>query len=389
MDAEGFATLLRSFSATPSRRGALRLVASSALGLLGWSTAPEATAHDLVKKCKKFDNKTKRKKCLKKAKQHNATHTTPAPSSPPGPDLCAGVVCGPVRNGTSACRNGVCVITSCDPGFRDCNGLVLDGCEAEIDSDLNHCGGCGVVCPGQGTDATVRCVARRCELVHIFAVEGTQSFTVPAQGTVTVEALGAQGGRGGNGSGSFTFLGRGGAGGRGGKVTASFAVTAGENLQITVGGVGGDGGNGSRPDAGLGGPGGFNGGGTGENGDPGSSSTSGGAGGGGGGGGASDVRRGGTTPSDRVVIAGGGGGGGGGGGPSFSQTNGGQGGAGGGGRGTVNGDSGAYGNRGDGSFSGQGGAGGAGGAGVGPAGAVFVAGGGGGSGQVTVSFIAD
>ena len=132
-----------------------------------------------------------------------------------------------------------------------------------------------------------------------FAYTGSaQTFTVPDGVTqATVFAAGGQGGVG-----TSTSYGSGGSGGQGGTVIATIPVTAGDSLQVNVGGVGGGGG------ASTGGTGGFNGGGDG-------SYTSG-AGGmsGAGGGGASDLRDGGTTitPIDyRIVVAGGGGGSGG------------------------------------------------------------------------------
>jgi len=123
-----------------------------------------------------------------------------------------------------------------------------------------------------------------------------QTFVVPAGVTsITVEALGAQGGSAGAV-----------AGGLGGSATATLAVTPGEQLQVNVGGQGGSpaggcngGGGGGAPVAGSGGR---------------------------GGGGASDVRRGAFALADRLVVAGGGGGGGG----ALAGVGGGGGGAGGG-----------------------------------------------------------
>ena len=58
--------------------------------------------------------------------------------------------CGHVcsnNNGTPTCLAGVCAIT-CAAGFYDCNGLVSDGCEANLANDPQHCGGCSTVCNG-------------------------------------------------------------------------------------------------------------------------------------------------------------------------------------------------------------------------------------------------
>jgi hypothetical protein len=114
----------------------------------------------------------------------------------------------------------------------------------------------------------------------------SQTYTVPAGITyLTFEGAGSVGRLGVKASGGDSH------GGPGGYGKAGMIVTAGQVLQVNVGGVGG-----------ATGDGGFNGGGNG----------GGGTWPGGGGGGATDVRAG-TTLADRVFVAGGGGGGGGGG----------------------------------------------------------------------------
>lgn len=135
-----------------------------------------------------------------------------------------------------------------------------------------------------------------------YTTVGTDTFTVPPGViSITVEALGAQGGAG--------CYANGGLGGLGGEAKSTLVVGGGEVLQVNVGGHGAN----SIWKAGncWPGSGGFNGGGLG-----GSASVY-----GAGGGGASDVRTS-PSPADRIVVGGGGGGGsllqagGGGGGPS-------------------------------------------------------------------------
>jgi hypothetical protein len=105
-----------------------------------------------------------------------------------------------------------------------------------------------------------------------------QTWTVPAGVTsASFDLFGAQGGGGG------------GPPGLGGHATATIPVSAGDSIQVNVGGRG-------QPLFGSG-QGGFNGGGTATGGLPGSS-----------GGGASDIRLGGTSLNHRVLVAGGGGG---------------------------------------------------------------------------------
>ncbi|MCC6645263.1 MAG: hypothetical protein IT374_06815, partial [Polyangiaceae bacterium] len=54
-------------------------------------------------------------------------------------------------NANVACSAGACVITSCKPGFADCNNDPSDGCEMNIASSTTNCGACGNACSnGQG-----------------------------------------------------------------------------------------------------------------------------------------------------------------------------------------------------------------------------------------------
>ena len=133
MDPKRFDAVLRSLSTTPSRRIAVRLLAGLVLGdalgsLLG---QPVAEAHNALTACRKKSGKQK-KKCLKKARAHNAQHAaeTPAPpcigrcalTKPCGPDGCGGV-CGTCA-GTETCQSTTCV---CVP---NCTGKNCgdDGC---------------------------------------------------------------------------------------------------------------------------------------------------------------------------------------------------------------------------------------------------------------------
>ena len=48
------------------------------------------------------------------------------------------------------------LLTPCKPGFADCNGKPIDGCETQIALDPLHCGGCGKVC-AKGNIPTPTC----------------------------------------------------------------------------------------------------------------------------------------------------------------------------------------------------------------------------------------
>jgi hypothetical protein len=49
-------------------------------------------------------------------------------------------------NATPACQSSSCRIASCNAGWRDCDNVVANGCEVNPSTDVNNCGGCGVVC---------------------------------------------------------------------------------------------------------------------------------------------------------------------------------------------------------------------------------------------------
>lgn len=67
-------------------------------------------------------------------------------------------------NGFAACRFGECTFLACETGFGDCNDDVeLDGCETDLDTTLSDCGVCGLACDISGADEA--CVDGVCEFV--------------------------------------------------------------------------------------------------------------------------------------------------------------------------------------------------------------------------------
>jgi hypothetical protein len=66
-----------------------------------------------------------------------------------------GFACPHPTNTSAFCVGGVCG-TTCNAGYLDCNGTTADGCETQVASDPNNCGGCGVHCnPGQECRSSV------------------------------------------------------------------------------------------------------------------------------------------------------------------------------------------------------------------------------------------
>jgi hypothetical protein len=79
-----------------------------------------------------------------------------------------GVMCAyNVTNAVEACVYGKCQRT-CDNGWGDCNGNRDDGCETHIAADPKNCGGCGIVCDGIAGQACVdgQCMVEPCDVIQ-------------------------------------------------------------------------------------------------------------------------------------------------------------------------------------------------------------------------------
>jgi hypothetical protein len=77
------------------------------------------------------------------------------------PNNCGG--CGnlcTVAHGTAGCAQGECTIASCDTGYADCDGNPNNGCEANLATDPANCGQCGQAC--STNHSTPSCTAGVC-----------------------------------------------------------------------------------------------------------------------------------------------------------------------------------------------------------------------------------
>ncbi len=63
-------------------------------------------------------------------------------------------------NAQVACQAGACVVGDCLDGYGNCNSDTGDGCEAELSSDHDHCGACGMSC--DLPNALAGCLAGQC-----------------------------------------------------------------------------------------------------------------------------------------------------------------------------------------------------------------------------------
>ncbi|MGE3633894.1 MAG: MopE-related protein, partial [Sandaracinaceae bacterium] len=88
----------------------------------------------------------------------------------------------PHASGTSwTCMpGGTCAFGGCASGSANCDAIVSNGCESDLDTDAVNCGGCGMSC-GAGAD----CVARSCTGTVIdVAVADQKSCALRDNGTV-------------------------------------------------------------------------------------------------------------------------------------------------------------------------------------------------------------
>lgn len=113
-------------------------------------------------------------RCMPNPDPDATTCPTLCPETCDGSDEdCDGVVdedadgaCGG-SHATGVCLQGACVLVACDDGYRDCDARSGNGCEAELASDTDHCGGCGQACdfgPGEGRCDQGSCVVDSCWL---------------------------------------------------------------------------------------------------------------------------------------------------------------------------------------------------------------------------------
>ena len=72
-----------------------------------------------------------------------------------------GRACTPPR-ATGACMAGRCQVTACESGYADCDMDAANGCEASLQSDANHCAGCGMRC--NLPSATAACAMASCQV---------------------------------------------------------------------------------------------------------------------------------------------------------------------------------------------------------------------------------
>jgi hypothetical protein len=185
------------------------------------------------------------------------------------------------NSNVATCNATVTVEDNIDP-------VITCPADVVVNNDPGICGATVIYADPTATD---NCAAIVAGSQTFNFTGGMQTFVAPANGIYSINALGARGGN------VTTYIWAPILGGLGGQTTGDVFLTAGQTIEIYVGGAGEDRlGDHPYPSCSVA-LGGFNGGGN---------SLS--AGNSTGGGGASDVRLGGSTLNDRIIVAGGGGG---------------------------------------------------------------------------------
>jgi hypothetical protein len=66
------------------------------------------------------------------------------------------------NNGAASCVAGDCELGACTPGFENCNAFDPDGCEANLNTSVQHCGNCGTDCTAAFPHSSVSCATGTC-----------------------------------------------------------------------------------------------------------------------------------------------------------------------------------------------------------------------------------
>jgi hypothetical protein len=72
-----------------------------------------------------------------------------------------GAACS-LANATAGCASRACTIASCNPGWGNCDGNVANGCETNINASVSHCGACGMAC--SFPNAAASCLSGACAI---------------------------------------------------------------------------------------------------------------------------------------------------------------------------------------------------------------------------------
>ena len=74
---------------------------------------------------------------------------------------CGHSCVGGLNHAAATCAAGVCTVSTCADGWRDCDGIPGNGCETPLGTDA-HCGRCFEACAQAVPNATASCVEGEC-----------------------------------------------------------------------------------------------------------------------------------------------------------------------------------------------------------------------------------
>lgn len=87
---------------------------------------------------------------------------------------------------SAACLLGQCTLGNCDLSFENCNGTADDGCETNLKADPANCSACGQVCPSIGGPGV--CIAGVCDVTDCTPPFGDCDKSIPGCETNMTES---------------------------------------------------------------------------------------------------------------------------------------------------------------------------------------------------------
>ena len=100
---------------------------------------------------------------------------TDVTSSPLHCGAC-GAICNVGGNASAVCRGGSCSLT-CAMGYSDCDGMLANGCEANVNTSAANCGTCGRACATGET-----CTAGTCTAAQSIRLSAPYDAPLPGNG---------------------------------------------------------------------------------------------------------------------------------------------------------------------------------------------------------------
>src|SRR5262249_8710912 len=85
--------------------------------------------------------------------------------------------CALIANGAPSCVGGMCGVGSCNLGYADCDKMAVDGCEVNTLTSVANCGACNAACP-QEPNSMPGCMGGQCTIASCSANHADCNKTV-------------------------------------------------------------------------------------------------------------------------------------------------------------------------------------------------------------------